>query len=145
MLAMARMPRTSSIIATSSVSETGNWLSGVDQAVRLHLGALPPQPTMNVHVEADAEHQHRDPQPAPAPRRSDAALRCSGARLASCSFWNTWKIVKPKLISDSDVRITDISVRSALIRVRWNDMPVRRDDSSTDAVSEVYPGGSECF
>ena len=48
------------------------------------------------------------------------------------SFWKTWKIVKPKLISDSDVRITDISVRSALMRVRWNDMPVRRDDSSTE-------------
>ncbi len=25
----------------------------------------------------------------------------------------------------------DISVRSALMRVRWNDMPVRRIDSST--------------
>ncbi len=40
--------------------------------------------------------------------------------------------MKPKLISDSEVRITDISVRSALMRVRWNDMPVRRDDSSTE-------------
>jgi hypothetical protein len=27
-----------------------------------------------------------------------------------------WKMVKPKLISDSDVRMIDISVRSALIR-----------------------------
>jgi hypothetical protein len=27
--------------------------------------------------------------------------------------------------SESDVRITDISVRSALKRVPWNDMPVR--------------------
>ena len=42
---------------------------------------------------------------------------------ASRSFSKTWKIVKPKPISDSDVRITDISVRSALMRVRWNDMP----------------------
>src|ERR1700722_19705435 len=35
-------------------------------------------------------------------------------------------MVKPKPISESAVRITDISVRSALMRVRWNDMPVRR-------------------
>lgn len=40
--------------------------------------------------------------------------------------------MKPKEISDSEVRITDISVRSALMRVRWNDMPVRREDSSTE-------------
>ena len=45
--------------------------------------------------------------------------------------------MKPKLISDSDVRITDISVRSALMRVRWNDMPVRRDDSSTEMSSDL--------
>ncbi len=50
----------------------------------------------------------------------------------SRSFSNTWKIVKPKLMSESDVRITDISVRSALMRVRWKLMPVRRDDSSTE-------------
>ena len=41
----------------------------------------------------------------------------------------------PVLINDSDVRITDISVRSALMRVRWNDMPVRRIDSSTEMLS----------
>jgi len=35
-------------------------------------------------------------------------------------------------MSDSDVRITDISVRSALIRVRWNDMPVRRAANSVE-------------
>jgi len=45
-----------------------------------------------------------------------AALLAS--TFASCSFWKIWKMVKPKLISDSDVRITDISVRSALRRVR---------------------------
>ena len=45
--------------------------------------------------------------------------------------------MKPKPISDSDVRITDISVRSALMRVRWNDMPVRRADSSVDMRSEA--------
>ena len=45
-------------------------------------------------------------------------------------------MVNPKPISDSDVRITDISVRSALIRVRWNDIPVRRDESSTEMTSE---------
>ncbi len=44
--------------------------------------------------------------------------------------------MKPNEISESEVRITDIRVRSALIRVRWNDMPVRRDDSSTDIWSE---------
>src|SRR5262245_19901595 len=54
---------------------------------------------------------------------------------ASLSFWKNWKIVNPKPISDSDVRITDISVRSALMRVRWNDMPVRRIDSSVEMLS----------
>src|SRR6185369_6551289 len=39
-------------------------------------------------------------------------------------------MVKPKPISDSAVRITDINVRSALIRVRWKDIPVRRAASS---------------
>ena len=48
-----------------------------------------------------------------------------------------WKIVKPKPISDSDVRMTDISVRSALMRVRWNDMPVRRADNSVEMRSEL--------
>src|SRR5271167_3231818 len=56
--------------------------------------------------------------------------------LLSLSLSKTWKIVKPKLISDSEVRITDISVRSALMRVRWNDMPVRRADSSTEISSD---------
>src|SRR5262245_16784692 len=51
------------------------------------------------------------------------------------SFEKNWKIVNPKLISESDVRITDMSVRSALMRVRWNDMPVRRADSSVDGSS----------
>src|SRR5690606_8140715 len=58
----------------------------------------------------------------------------SGATLTSTprsrSFSKIWKIVKPKPISDSEVRITDMSVRSALIRVRWNDSSVRRMDSS---------------
>jgi hypothetical protein len=47
-----------------------------------------------------------------------------------------WKIVNPKEINDSDVRMTDISVRSALMRVRWSDMPVRREDSSTEMSSD---------
>ncbi len=38
--------------------------------------------------------------------------------------------MKPKPISESEVRITDISVRSALMRVRWNDIPVWRAASS---------------
>jgi hypothetical protein len=56
---------------------------------------------------------------------------------------NTWKIVNPNPISDSAVRMTDISVRSALIRVRWKDMPVRREESSTDmeSVSELISTG----
>ena len=61
-----------------------------------------------------------------------AACSCPSMVRASCSFWKTWKMVKPKLISAMAVRITDISVRSALSLVRWNDMPVRRDDSSTE-------------
>src|SRR4030095_15819676 len=44
-------------------------------------------------------------------------------------------MVKPKTISESDVRITDINVRSALIRVRWKDIPVRRAESSTEISS----------
>src|SRR5579862_5677458 len=48
-------------------------------------------------------------------------------------------MVKPKPISDSAVRITLINVRSALMRVRWNDMPVRRDESSTDILSGSVP------
>src|SRR5215468_6492199 len=47
-------------------------------------------------------------------------------------------MVKPKPMSDRDVRITDISVRSALNRVRWNDIPVCRAASSCEADS----GGS---
>ena len=45
-----------------------------------------------------------------------------------------WKIVNPKLMSESEVRITDISVRSALMRVRWNDIPVLRIDISVRLV-----------
>jgi hypothetical protein len=41
-------------------------------------------------------------------------------------------MVKPNPMSDSDVRITDINVRSALIRVRWKDIPVRRAESSDE-------------
>jgi len=51
---------------------------------------------------------------------------------ASLAFSKIWKMVKPNPISESAVRITDISVRSALMRVRWNDMPVRRAASSVE-------------
>ncbi len=44
--------------------------------------------------------------------------------------------MKPKPINESEVRITDISVRSALMRVRWNDIPVRRDASSVEMLAE---------
>jgi hypothetical protein len=49
-------------------------------------------------------------------------------------------MVKPKLMSEIEVRITDMSVRSALIRVRWNDIPVRRIESSV----EVSVRGVRC-
>ena len=62
---------------------------------------------------------------------------CAGAELSvkpcTCALRKNWKIVKPKEISDSEVRITDISVRSALSRVRWNAMPVRRAASAVPA------------
>ena len=37
---------------------------------------------------------------------------------------------------ESEVRMTDISVRSALRRVRWNDIPVRRAASSVAMLPE---------
>src|SRR4030095_1526706 len=46
-------------------------------------------------------------------------------------------MVKPKPISDRDVRMTDINVRSALNRVRWNDIPVRRDESSVEILASL--------
>ena len=45
--------------------------------------------------------------------------------------------MNPKPINDSDVRMTDISVRSALILVRWNDIPVRRDESSVEILASL--------
>jgi len=68
----------------------------------------------------DAEDDERDAEVA----------RGAGARIVPAS--NSWEIVKPKEISDSEVRITDISVRSALKRVRWKAMPVRRAACSTE-------------
>src|SRR5262245_37273728 len=78
----------------------------------------------------------------PMPSATSAMPKWSGAAAlfsssASCAFWNTWKMVKPNPMSDSEVRITDISVRSALMRVRWNDIPVRRAESSTEMRSEL--------
>ena len=54
--------------------------------------------------------------------------------------------MNPKPINDNEVRMTDISVRSALMRVRWNDMPVRRDESSVDMSLPAQVGGarSDC-
>src|SRR5262252_8799000 len=46
-------------------------------------------------------------------------------------------MVKPKLMSDSAVRMTAISVRSAAMRVRWNAMPVRRIASSVVIDAEL--------
>src|SRR5215831_6637626 len=61
------------------------------------------------------------------------------------SFWKNWKMVKPKLMREMDVRITDIKVRSALRRVRWKDMPVRRAESSTEGSSrgDFRAGGAD--
>src|SRR5262245_21094516 len=56
-----------------------------------------------------------------------------GASLRLPPAWSlekNWKIVKPKLMSEIEVRITDMSVRSAASRVRWNAIPVRRMASS---------------
>src|SRR4029450_8058694 len=76
------------------------------------------------------------------PSHTSASPKCRGASLlfricASCAFWKTWKIVKPKGSSERDVRITDINVRSALKRVRWNDIPVRRDASSVEILASL--------
>src|SRR5438270_2482295 len=49
-------------------------------------------------------------------------------------------MVKPNPISDSDVRTTLISVRSALSCVRWIDIAVRREESSTAGSSDVRSG-----
>ena len=46
-------------------------------------------------------------------------------------------MVKPKLISAIDVRITLIKVRSALMRESWNDIPVRRLDISVRRVDSA--------
>lgn len=57
--------------------------------------------------------------------------------LTSLRLWallNAWKIVKPKPISESDVRMIDISVRSAASRVRWYAMPVRRAPICTEGL-----------
>ena len=55
---------------------------------------------------AHAEDDEREPE---VPRR-----RGMGSVPVSRSFWKNWKIVKPNPISDSEVGITDINVRSAL-------------------------------
>ncbi len=82
------------------------------------------------------------------PSATSASPKFCGAWLdaaiifASRAFENTWKIVKPKPISESAVRMIDISVRSALMRVRWNDMPVRREgqlDRDAVGVVEIDP------
>jgi hypothetical protein len=57
--------------------------------------------------------------------------------LISRSFSKAFAIVNPKLISDSEVRITAIKVRSAAMRVRWNAIPVRRDDRSMETALDV--------
>ena len=57
----------------------------------------------------------------PSPTRARPKFRGAAALVMtfwSRSFSNTWAMVKPKPISDSEVRMTDISVRSALMRVR---------------------------
>ena len=80
------------------------------------------------HEHGDAEHDQREAEV----KRGPPLFRT----FDSCSFWKIWKIVKPKPISENEVRITDISVRSALMRVRWNDIPVRRDASSVEMLAE---------
>src|SRR5215470_9961908 len=72
---------------------------------------------------------------------SDSPKLRAGAALfstpASFSLLKNVKMVKPKLMSDSAVRMTAISVRSAAMRVRWNAMPVRRIASSVVIDAEL--------
>src|SRR5690349_14009695 len=78
------------------------------------------------------------------PNRRGASGGNLVARNLSLSVWKNWKIVKPKPINESEVRTTDISVRSELIRVRSRDMAVRFDESSKLASSKDRddPAGS---
>src|SRR5215469_538177 len=74
--------------------------------------------------------------PMPSSTSDSPKLRAGAAPLstpASFSLLKNVKMVKPKLMSDSAVRMTAISVRSAAMRVRWNAMPVRRIASSVVA------------
>ena len=120
-----------------SVSETGKWLSPWISPSAVIAVALAAQPEHELHVVDDADDQHAD---AERHQRDAEIARRGGVRdqsLLSAASRRTWKIVKPKPISDSEVRITDISVRSALMRVRWNDMPVRRAASSVEISSGI--------
>lgn len=64
------------------------------------------------------------------PKFRDAASGTFGELLLSVS--KNWKIVNPNAISDSDVLMMDINVRSLLIAVRSNDMAVRFAESSVE-------------
>ena len=97
----------------------------VNEARRFHGVSRMAKAEHKLHVVDDAADQHEDDE------RDAEVARGAGVRDRAC-FRNSWGIVKPKEISDSEVRIADISVRSALKRVRWKAMPVRRAACSTE-------------
>lgn len=82
------------------------------------------------HELNDADDQHDDAQR----HKSNAEVArgcCAGQQRVFA------QLLKPKLISASEVRITDIKVRSALMRLGWNAMPVRRAASSSETLSNA--------
>lgn len=120
------------ITATISGNDAGNWLSAwISPSVPFQSLAFLAQVDHEPNVVPGPNHEHADADHDQ--RFAEMPRRCAAFSTdASCSFWNTWKIANPKPISNSDVRITDMSVRSALMRVRCNDIPVRRAESSTE-------------
>src|SRR5690606_21933323 len=133
MLMIAANPRSSRRTAAISVSDTGKaisaWISPCS-AMRLRSAR---RSYMNFMWYAIPPISSRMPSVTSAmPKLRRGLTLASTPR--SRSFSKSWKIVKPKPIRDNEVRITDISVRSALSRVRWNDMSVRRMDSSVRCV-----------
>lgn len=84
----------------------------------------------------DAGHEHEDAERNEC--RAEVA-RGLGARkhLALMQLLEDLKDGEAETDQGSAVRITDINVRSALMRVRWKDMPVRRIDISVRFVESA--------
>lgn len=89
----------------------------MDQRIRLHLLSFAPQLEHELAVIHDAEDEHCDAEQDQ--RHSEIARRlCVLQDFRFVQLLEDRKIVKPKPIRANDVRMTDISVRSADIRVR---------------------------